>query len=204
MPLKGAELLLLRLYEMFMGPLEVSKPWSTKGIAGVKRFLDRVWRISELEITEQKPPERLLRLLHKTIKKISGDTKSLQFNLGSVILVDIEGQRNISLRYLCGYPRDALLFFLAGGWTVLLPWDVPLAEERSFVDRIMPYTDYDRSIPEAVKGILCKEAMDLSSRVELSGNFSFPTVMELKRVLPEVEFICLNEGIEKGTWELAG
>jgi leucyl-tRNA synthetase len=70
----------MRMYEMFMGPLEVSKPWSTRGIAGVKRFLDRVWRISEKEITDAPPPEALLKLLHRTIKKVSGDTDSLQFN----------------------------------------------------------------------------------------------------------------------------
>ncbi len=70
----------MRLYEMFMGPLEVSKPWSTRGIAGIKRFIDRVWRISEMEITGEKPPERVLKLLHKTIKKINGDTEALQFN----------------------------------------------------------------------------------------------------------------------------
>jgi len=70
----------MRMYEMFMGPLEVSKPWSTRGIAGVKRFLDRVWRISEKEITDSPPPEAMLKLLHRTIKKVSGDTGSLQFN----------------------------------------------------------------------------------------------------------------------------
>ena len=70
----------MRMYEMFMGPLEVSKPWSTRGIAGVKRFLDRIWRAAELPLTEDKPSEALLRLLHKTIKKVSGDTARLEFN----------------------------------------------------------------------------------------------------------------------------
>ncbi len=40
----------MRVYEMFMGPLEVSKPWSTRGIAGVKRFLERIWRTAELPL----------------------------------------------------------------------------------------------------------------------------------------------------------
>ncbi len=70
----------MRVYEMFMGPLEVSKPWSTRGIAGVKRFLDRVWRMSELPLTEEEPPEALVKLLHKTIKKVSQDTEKLEFN----------------------------------------------------------------------------------------------------------------------------
>ena len=70
----------MRLYEMFMGPLEVSKPWSTQGIAGVKRFLDRVWRLSELPAAAGAPPAELERLLHRTIKKVGEDTRTLQFN----------------------------------------------------------------------------------------------------------------------------
>jgi leucyl-tRNA synthetase len=70
----------MRMYEMFMGPLEVSKPWSTQGIAGVKRFLDRIWRLSELPPADGEPPSALRRLLHRTIKKVGEDTRTLQFN----------------------------------------------------------------------------------------------------------------------------
>ena len=70
----------MRIYEMFMGPLEVSKPWSTRGIAGAKRFLERIWRAAELPLTDEEPSEALLRVLHKTIKKVSQDTDRLEFN----------------------------------------------------------------------------------------------------------------------------
>jgi leucyl-tRNA synthetase len=71
----------MRMYEMFMGPLQVSKPWSTSGISGVYRFLDRVWRLGdERTITEEKPSKDLERLLHKTIKKVTDDTANLSFN----------------------------------------------------------------------------------------------------------------------------
>ncbi len=70
----------LRVYEMFMGPLPADKPWSTKGISGAHRFLDRVWRLSEFELREDDPPEDLVRLLHKTIKKITNDTDALELN----------------------------------------------------------------------------------------------------------------------------
>ena len=70
----------MRLYEMFMGPLQVSKPWSTKGTAGVHRFLDRVWRVSEREISTEKPTDDLVKILHQTIKKVSHDTEKLEFN----------------------------------------------------------------------------------------------------------------------------
>ena len=70
----------LRVYEMFMGPLEAEKPWSTGSIAGVQRFLDRVWRASDWELSDAEPPEELVRVLHKTIKKVSEDTDALAFN----------------------------------------------------------------------------------------------------------------------------
>ncbi len=70
----------MRMYEMFMGPLEVAKPWSTNGLAGVHRFLDRVYRLSERDLVDDEPPEVLLRLLHKTIRKVTEDTGTLAFN----------------------------------------------------------------------------------------------------------------------------
>ncbi len=70
----------MRVYEMFMGPLRVEKPWSTDGLRGVHRFLDRVWRLNEREIVDAEPPADLTRLLHKTIKKVTEDTADLEFN----------------------------------------------------------------------------------------------------------------------------
>ncbi len=70
----------LRLYEMFMGPLEQEKPWSTSGIAGVHRFLDRVWRVGRRKLENSQAPDQIRRLLHKTIKKVTEDTGTLNFN----------------------------------------------------------------------------------------------------------------------------
>jgi leucyl-tRNA synthetase len=77
----------LRLYEMFMGPLEASKPWSTKGVEGITRFLDRVWRLFVDEdgslsrtITAERPAPDSERLLHRTIKKVTEDLDDLKFN----------------------------------------------------------------------------------------------------------------------------
>ncbi|MBN1258691.1 leucine--tRNA ligase [Candidatus Peregrinibacteria bacterium] len=71
----------LRLYEMFMGPFDAVKPWSTKSIEGCFRFLQKVWRIAEeMEIVEGEPPDALNRLLHKTIKKVGEDIENFRFN----------------------------------------------------------------------------------------------------------------------------
>jgi leucyl-tRNA synthetase len=70
----------MRLYEMFMGPLRQSKPWATQGLIGIHRFLDRVWRLTEKTQVSTEPSKDLLKLLHKSIKKVANDTASLDFN----------------------------------------------------------------------------------------------------------------------------
>jgi leucyl-tRNA synthetase len=70
----------VRVYEMFMGPLRQEKPWSTQGLVGVYRFLDRVWRLADRPLSEDAPDQELLRTLHKTIRKVSHDTDELAFN----------------------------------------------------------------------------------------------------------------------------
>ncbi|MDY0339149.1 MAG: leucine--tRNA ligase [Acholeplasmataceae bacterium] len=69
----------LRLYEMFMGPLEQEKPWSTESLNGAKKFIDRVWRMFEFEVTQDEQKE-LRTTLHQTIKKVTEDYDKLAFN----------------------------------------------------------------------------------------------------------------------------
>ena len=71
----------LRLYEMFMGPLEADKPWNDDAVDGAKKFLDRIWRLytEENKITDQANPN-LEKIYHKTVKKVTSDYESLSFN----------------------------------------------------------------------------------------------------------------------------
>lgn len=80
----------LRLYEMFMGPLEATKPWSMAGVSGVRGFLDRVWRlmiddrVEEMALLDSvqdvTPTEEQMRVLHKTIQAVTNDTQAMAFN----------------------------------------------------------------------------------------------------------------------------
>jgi leucyl-tRNA synthetase len=75
----------LRMYEMFLGPLEASKPWDTHGIEGVHKFLRRLWRTAvgtqnQLLLAHEPATEDELRILHKTIKKITDDVERFSFN----------------------------------------------------------------------------------------------------------------------------
>ena len=75
----------LRIYEMFMGPFDQAIAWSTDGLVGVRRFLEKVWRIgqkiknSEVKI-EKKDDAKLQATIHKTIKKVGEDIESMRFN----------------------------------------------------------------------------------------------------------------------------
>ena len=74
----------LRLYEMFLGPLEQAKPWNTAGISGVYNFLRKLWRLyfsdSGWQVTDEAPTAEMLKALHKTIKKVNEDIQSFSFN----------------------------------------------------------------------------------------------------------------------------
>ena len=74
----------LRMYEMFLGPIEQSKPWDTRGISGVYSFLKRFWNLffegDKLTLTEDMPSEESLKSLHKTIKKVTEDIEKLSLN----------------------------------------------------------------------------------------------------------------------------
>ena len=74
----------LRLYEMFLGPLEQAKPWNTAGISGVYNFLRKLWRLyfndNGWQVTDEAPTPEMLKALHKTIKKVNEDIENFSFN----------------------------------------------------------------------------------------------------------------------------
>src|SRR5690606_37948669 len=74
----------LRLYEMFLGPLEQAKPWNTAGISGVFGFLKKLWRLyaddNGVIVTDEVPTKEMYKSLHKTIKKVTEDIENFSFN----------------------------------------------------------------------------------------------------------------------------
>ncbi len=118
----------LRLFEMFMGPLESVKPWNTKGVEGVFRFLNRVWRLFMDEegkldgaFADVPPSGEFLRLLHKTIRKVQEDIEGLRFNTAiSALMIFVNEANKLAQR-----PRTALESFLQ----LLNPFAPHLTEE---------------------------------------------------------------------------
>jgi leucyl-tRNA synthetase len=123
----------LRLYEMYMGPLEAPKPWATRDIIGMTRFLNSVWRTlvgddeakdpahRTVEIKDVGVPEDLDRMLHRTIKKVGEDIKYLRFNVAIAELIKLNNEAGI----LRPMPRAYAVAFAK----MLAPFAPHIAEE---------------------------------------------------------------------------
>jgi leucyl-tRNA synthetase len=121
----------LRLYEMFMGPLEATKPWSMAGVGGVRNFLDRVWRmvvddkadqlVVHPALTDQPCDDDQRRLLHQTIKKVSEDTESMSFNTAIARMMEFTNHFTRAK----SRPTEAIRAFLL----ILSPYAPHLCEE---------------------------------------------------------------------------
>ena len=121
----------LRLYEMFMGPLEATKPWSMRGVEGVFRFLGRVWRLFVDEraesvalspaVNSDPADKETLRLLHKTIQKVTDDLDGMRFNTAISAMMEYTNH----LTPMATKSREALEPFVL----LLAPYAPHLAEE---------------------------------------------------------------------------
>ena len=115
-----------RMYEMFLGPLEMSKPWNTKGILGIYRFLEKVWNLLDKPIKKDvdlncEEFSSIRSILHKTIKKVSLDTASLNFNTAiSQMMIFIN-----EISHLKTLPYELIATFLK----LLCPYAPHITEE---------------------------------------------------------------------------
>jgi leucyl-tRNA synthetase len=150
----------LRLYEMFMGPLEVTKPWSTKGIQGVSRFLDRVWRAAQFEEPEGDPHERVR---HRTIRKVTEDVERIRNNTAISALMEYVNEMTKAER-ASAEDKRALTLLVA-------PFAPHLAEEiwerLGHPDSLAyaPWPDFD---PELARAEMITVVVQINGRVRSS------------------------------------
>jgi leucyl-tRNA synthetase len=147
----------LRLYEMFLGPLEQSKPWNTSGIEGVSRFIKKFWRLFHNEngdffVSDEVASPAELKILHKTIKKTQEDTEKLSFNtaVSSFMiavneLTDLKCNKRSILEALtiilspyCPFVTQEL-WSLLGHNDLIISQSFPIYEEKYTIDNEITY-----------------------------------------------------------------
>ncbi|MCY4159858.1 MAG: leucine--tRNA ligase [Bacteroidetes bacterium] len=146
-----------RLYEMFMGPLEQVKPWSTRGVHGTFRFLNRVWRLfTEYPLSDEELNRDQLRLLHKSIQRVTEDIENLRMNTAIATLMEFVN---------AAYKWETVPRKIAGPFVLLLaPFAPHIAEE------LWSYLGYKQSLayaswPELNQEYLVEDLIDLPVQV---------------------------------------
>jgi leucyl-tRNA synthetase len=181
-----------RMYEMFLGPVEQSKPWDTKGIEGVHRFLKKLWRLffneEKGEIwTEEKVTDTELKTLHKTIKKIEEDTERFSFNTAvSAFMVCVN-----ELTDLKCHKKEILETLLV----LLTPYAPHIAEELYHAlgnkESIL-----NASYPKLENKYLTESEKEYP--ISVNGKLRTTMVISLSATQPEVERLVLdNEIVQK-------
>ncbi len=169
----------LRMYEMFLGPLEQSKPWDTNGIDGVHKFLRRFWNLFE-NITEETPTPAELKTLHKTIKKIREDIENFSLNTSVAAFM-------ICLNELGQCNKRAILEPL----TILLAPFAPHITEEVWSRMGHATTVFDAEMPEFNPDYLVEDNFDYP--VSVNGKLRFKKTLPLAIDATEIEKAVLAD-----------
>jgi leucyl-tRNA synthetase len=156
----------LRLYEMFTGPLDASRPWSTQDIVGVHKFLQRFWRnvvdedTGELHVTDVPADDDTRRQLHRTIVKVGDDMAKLEFNTAVAALMELNNRLTRVVQQEGSAPREVVAAMVL----MLAPLTPHVAEElweRLGESGALAFTDF----PEADPALLVDETVEVPVQV---------------------------------------
>jgi leucyl-tRNA synthetase len=181
-----------RMYEMFLGPVEQSKPWDTKGIEGVHRFLKKMWRLFYEDAggavwNDEKAGDAELKVLHKTIKKIEEDTERFSYNTAvSAFMVCVN-----ELTELKCHKKEILQPLLI----LLAPYAPHIAEEL-YHELGSSSTITDAAYPKLEKKYLIESEKEYP--ISINGKLRTTITISLGASEAEVEKIALsNEVVQK-------
>ena len=125
-------------------------------------------------------------------------------NIDVAFFEDTEGRRDPSLRYFTGQPSDALLILTAEGQSILIPWDVNMAQEMATVDRILPYTDFGRTATNALSQVLKQLELPSTVTIELPPSLPYPIYEKYQQAInqalgnsKEIHLLCRENGVHQ-------
>ncbi len=115
-------------------------------------------------------------------------------NLDAIVFIDREGNRTPSIRYFSGHPSDAILVISAAGDSVLIPWDVNLAQTIAVAGKVIPYTRFERQAVPAVKGALQQLKLKEGKRIEIPSCTPYPEFLKFVDALAGNDVLCREKG----------
>lgn len=176
----------LRLYEMFMGPLEADKPWSNQGLDGAKKFLDRVYRIFEDNKVVEEDTPNLEKIYHQTVKKVSNDYESMNFNTAiSQMMIFVNAvykEDKISKEYASGFVK--LLNPIAPHITEEI-WHTFLGHTDTIANETWPSYD-ETKITEDTYTMVVQVNGKLRGKIDVSSETSKEEMERLAKSIPNV------------------
>jgi Xaa-Pro dipeptidase len=116
--------------------------------------------------------------------------------LAAVMISDFEHGRDSSLRYLCGQPSDAMLVVDAKGASVLIAWDINMANLLGDADHILPYTDFGRQASGALRAALELLNVPQGSKVAIPASTPYPDYIDLVQALEAFDLVCERSGVD--------
>ena len=117
----------------------------------------------------------------------------IENNITAVVIEDNEDNRDANLRYFCGHTSDGILIIKNDASCVLVPWDINLAEQNAFADKIIPFTRYERSSIRAVKAVLNTMVGKKKNVVDVSPVTSYVKFLEFVDALPDWDVRCRKD-----------
>lgn len=115
--------------------------------------------------------------------------------IGAIMFQDTEGMRTPNVRYFTGHPMDAMFVLSVDGSSVLSPWDENLAKEKAHVDKIIPYSKFNRQQIPALKGLLKLLKVPAGSKIEIPECISYPQFLHFVDQLDTMHILCREEGV---------
>lgn len=187
----------LRVYEMFMGPLEAMKPWSTKAVEGSRRFLDRIYRFYTEIVQINDEDLTLEKVYHQTVKKVTEDYENLRFNtaIAQMMIFLNEAYKHATLpkAYLEGFLK--LLNPLAPHLTEEL-WHSVLKHSETITYTTWPDFDHEKTLEDQAT-IVIQINGKIREKLELPMNTDKEEVMKQALALPKIKAMVEGKEIKK-------